>query len=201
MIDLSSPAEGGETDYTQVEKSKNMEFSKSTTQVMESLRDNWSITMKTLLTSQEQRVRRLEEGFSAVRSSNLRIESLECEIQEACQRLRSVSKKHENMLPGLFSKAQASSLRVKTVKFNVEHRLAEMDNKLQKIMEIGLNSRPLPRVVNDVNSTIIQGAPSMVLKYVSLEIEELAQARYTDRIITEELMVEVLEIQDRIILP
>ena len=123
-----------------------MEFSKSTTQVMESLRDNWSITMKTLLTSQEQRVRRLEEGFSTVRSSNLRIESLECEIQEACQRKRSVSNKNEVMLPGLFSKAQVSSLRVKTVEFNVEHRLAEMDNKLQKIMEIGLNSRPLPRV-------------------------------------------------------
>ena len=81
------------------------------------------------------------------------------------------------MLPGLFSKEQASSLRVKTVEFNVDHRLAEMDNKLQKIMELGLNSRPLPRVVNDVNSTIIQGAPSTVLEYVSLEIEELAQAR------------------------
>ena len=81
------------------------------------------------------------------------------------------------MLPGLFSKEQASSLRVKTVEFNVEHRLAEMDNKLQKIMELGLNSRPLPRVVNDFNSTIIQGAPSTVLEYVSLEIEELAQAR------------------------
>ena len=154
--------------------------------------------MKTLLTSQEQRVRRLEEGFSAVRSSNLRIESLEFEIQEACQRVCSVSKKNENLLPGLLSKAQASSLRVKTVEFIVEHRLAEMDNKLQKIMEIGLNSRPLPRVVNNVNNTILHGAPSTVLEYVSLEIEEFAQARYADRIITEELTLEVLEIQDRI---
>ena len=61
LIYLSSPAEGSETDHSQVEKSNNMELYKSTTQVMESLRNNWDIT-KTLLTNQEQRVRRLEEG-------------------------------------------------------------------------------------------------------------------------------------------
>ena len=61
LIDLSSLAEGSETDHSQVEKSNNMELYKSTTQVMESLRNNWDIT-KTLLTNQEQRVRRLEEG-------------------------------------------------------------------------------------------------------------------------------------------
>ena len=65
-------------------------------------------------------------------------------------------------------------------------------------METGLKSRVPPRMVNDVNSTIIQGAPSTVLECVSLEIEELSQARYTDRIITEDLRVEVLKIQDRI---
>ena len=51
---------------------------------------------------------------------------------------------------------------------------------------------------NDVNSTIIQGTPSTVLECMSIELEELVQARYTDRIIMEELTLEVLEIQDRI---
>ena len=97
---------------------------------MESLKDNWSITMNSLLTDQEQRVGRLEEGFAAVNSSKLRLESLEREIQGDCQRLSSISKKNEDMLPGLFSKAQASSLKVKSVEFDVQHRLAEMDNKL-----------------------------------------------------------------------
>ena len=80
----------------------------------------------------------------------------------------------------------------------LELRLAEMDKKLQTIMETRLNSRPLPRMENDVNSTIIQGTPSTVLECMSIELEELVQARYTDRIIMEELTLEALEIQDRI---
>ena len=51
---------------------------------------------------------------------------------------------------------------------------------------------------NDVNSTIIQGTPSRVLECMSIELEELVQAIYTNRIIMEELTLEVLEIQDRI---
>ena len=55
LINLHTLTEGDETDHTQVEKSKNTEFSKSMTQMLESLKDNWSITMKALLTDQEQR--------------------------------------------------------------------------------------------------------------------------------------------------
>ena len=80
----------------------------------------------------------------------------------------------------------------------MQHRLAELDNKLQRIKELGLNSRVPPRMVNNVNSTIIQGAPTTVLECVSQEIEELSQTRYTDRALTEDLRVEVLKIQNRI---
>ena len=48
--------------------------------------------------------------------------------------------------------------------------MAEMGNKIQTIMETGLNSRPLPRVVSDVNSTIIQGTSPTVLECMSLEV-------------------------------
>ena len=65
--------------------------------------------MKTLLTDQEQRVGRLEKGFAAVSSSNLRIESLGCEIQREYQRLSSVSRRNEDMLPGLFSEVKQES--------------------------------------------------------------------------------------------
>ena len=78
--------------------------------------------------------------FAAVSSSNLRIESLGCEIQGEYQRLSSVSRRNEDMLPGLFSEAQATSSKIKSVELSVQHRLAEMDNKLQRIMESGLNS-------------------------------------------------------------
>ena len=124
LINLHTPPEGDETDYTQVEKSKNTEFSKSTTQMLEPLKDNWSITMKALLTDREKRFRRLEEGFATVNASKLRLESLEREVQGECLRLSSVSKKNEDILPGLFSMAQASSLRVKSVELNVQRRLA-----------------------------------------------------------------------------
>ena len=86
-----------------MKKPNSMELSKSMTQMLEPLKDNWSNTMKTLMTDQEERVGRLERGFPAVSSSNLRIESLGCEIQGECQRLSSVSRRNEDMLPGLFS--------------------------------------------------------------------------------------------------
>ena len=63
-------------------------------------------------------------------SSKLRIESIECEIQGRCQKIRSISNNNETILPGLLSKAQASSERVRTEEANVEHRLAEMSKKL-----------------------------------------------------------------------
>ena len=138
---------------------------------MESLGSNWDVTMNSLLTNQEQRIRRLEEGIYTMESSKLRIESLECQIQDRCQRIRSISNNNEIILPGLLSKAQASSVRVRTVEANVEHRLAEMGKKLQTIMKTRLNSRPLPRVENDLNYTITQGAPSMVLECMSEELE------------------------------
>ena len=38
----------------------------------------------------------------------------------------------------------------------------------------------------------------MLLECMSLELEELAQTRHSDRMITEELTLEVLELQERI---
>ena len=67
----------------------------------------------------------------------------------------------------------------------LDPRLAEMDKMIQTNMETGLNSRPLPRVVSDLKSTIIQGTSPTVLECMSLEVEELSQARYTDRFLTE----------------
>ena len=84
-------------------------------QGMGSLGNNWDVTMNSLLTNREQRIRRLEEGVCTMESSKLRIESIECEIQGRCQRIRSISNNNKTILPGLLSKAQASSVRVRTV--------------------------------------------------------------------------------------
>ena len=82
---------------------------KSTIQGMESLGKNWDITMNRLLTNQEKRIQRLEEGICTTESTKLRIESLECKIQDRCQWIRSISNNNEIILPELLSKAKASS--------------------------------------------------------------------------------------------
>ena len=126
LIYLSSPAEGSETDHSQVEKSNNMELYKSTTQVMEPLRNNWDITMNRLLTNQEERIRELEKGISTTESAKTRIESLEFEIQTRCQQIRSISSNNEIVLPELLSKAQASSVRIRCVEADIDQRLSKL---------------------------------------------------------------------------
>ena len=101
-------------------------------------------------------------------------------------------------MPGLFTEAQANSLNLKSVELTVQHRLTEMNNKLQRIMESGLNSRVFPSMVNTVNSAIIQGAPTTIVECVTQEMEDLSQAMYAERVIVEDLRFDVSEIQDRI---
>ena len=78
-----------------------IEFSNSMILMLESLKDDWSTTMKTLLTNQEERVERLEQGFAAVNSSSRRIESLNLKTQVEYQRLNSIIQKTEDILPDL----------------------------------------------------------------------------------------------------
>ena len=85
----------------------------------------------------------------------------------------SATQRSEDILPGLLIEAQATSLKLKSVELTVQHRLAEMDNKLQRIMESGLNFRASLSIVDTVNSAVIQGAPTKRLECVSQEIEEL----------------------------
>ena len=73
-----------------------------------------------------------------------------------------------------------------------------MGKKLLTSMKTRSNFRPLSSVENDLTNTKTQRASSIVLESMSVELEELAQARYSDRIIMEELTLEVLEIQERI---
>ena len=70
-----------------------------------------------------------------------------------------------------------------------------MGKKLHTITKIKLNKGAPPREENDI---ISQGTSSMLLECMSVELEELARARHSDRMITEELTLEVLELQDRI---
>ena len=63
----------------------------------------------------------------------------------------------------------------------MQRRLAEMDNKVQKIKESGSHSRVSPSMVNTVNSAIIQGAPTRTLDCVTQEMEDLSCVVYVLR--------------------
>ena len=62
--------------HTQVARPNNKEGYKTIIQEEESLGNNWDITMNRLLTNQEERIRKLEEGICTTESTKIRIESL-----------------------------------------------------------------------------------------------------------------------------
>ena len=151
--------------------------------------------MNRLLTNQEERIRKLEKGISSTESAKTRIESLEYEIQTRCQRLRSISNNNGSVLPELVSKAQVNSAEVKYAEADIDQRLIEMGKKLHLMMKTKPN-RGAP--LREEDDTISQGTSSMLLECISVELEELAQARHSDRMITEELSLEVLGLQERV---
>ena len=110
----------------QVARLNNKEGYKTIIQEGESLGSNWDITMNRLLTNQEERNRKLEEGICTTESAKTRIESLEYEIQTRCQRIRSIPSNNEIVLPELLSKAQASSVRVRSVEADIDQRLSKL---------------------------------------------------------------------------
>ena len=110
----------------QVARLNNKEGYKTIIQEGESLGSNWDITMNRLLTNQEERIQKLEEGICTTESAKTRIESLEYKIQTRCQRIRSISSNNEIVLPELLSKAQASSVRVRSVEADIDQRLSKL---------------------------------------------------------------------------
>ena len=70
-----------------------------------------------------------------------------------------------------------------------------MGKKLHTITKTKLN-RGAP--LREEDDTISQGTSSVLLECILVELEELAQARNSNRMITEELTLEVLELQERI---
>ena len=184
--------------HPQVARPNNKEGYKTIIQEEESLGNNWDITMNRLLTNQEERIRKLEEGICATESTKIRIEFLENKIQNRCQQIQSISNNNEIILPELLNKAQASSVWGRTAEADVDQRLIEMGKKLHAITKIKLNKGALPREEDDLTNVMNQGTSSVLLECMSLELEELARTRHSDRMITEELTLKVLELQERI---
>ena len=198
LIDLSTPMEGCETDFIQEENISMKEISNSRIRLEESFEDNWSSTMNRFMSNQEQRVLNMGEGLNAIRSSSSRIESMGQEIQENLEILRSTSKRNGNQMQGLINMLQASSERVNTVETQANLRVTDLDNKLRKIRENGSNLGMFLGLEDELSSTTVQGSFATEMESLTFEMNELNQARYKQRIVTEQLTIDVLELQERI---
>ena len=134
-------------------------------------------------------------------SSNQVIQSLSSEIQGEYQRISSVTLKHDDIIPKLYMDAQAISMKLSSVERSVEQGLMEMDDKLKRIKESGLNSIITLTMIDTVNKAIMHGASRTRLEYISQQIEELSQVVCAKRFITDDLRSEVLVLQERIKIP
>ena len=154
--------------------------------------------MNRFISNQEQRVLNMGEGLNAIRSSSSRIESMGQEIQENLEILRSTSKRSGNQMQGLVNMLLASSERVNTVETRANLRVTDLDNKLRKIRENGSNLGMFSGLEDELNSTTVQGSFATEMESLTFEMNELNQARCKQRIVTEQLTIDVLELQERI---
>ena len=134
-------------------------------------------------------------------SSNQVIQSLSSEIQGEYQRISSVTLKHDDIIPKLYMDAQAISMKLSSVERSVEQGLMEMDDKLKRIKESGLNSIITLTMIDTVNKAIMHGASRTRLEYISQQIEELSQVVCAKRFITDDLRSEVVVLHERIKIP
>ena len=127
--------------------------------------DNWNIAMGAHLTNQEDRLTKLEYEFAAMNSFILMNQSLNSEIQEEYQRVSSVIRKHEDIIPKLNLEVQATSLKINSVEHSVKQKIQELDRSMKKIREFDLNSVIPPDIIDTLNSVIMDVAPATILEY------------------------------------
>ena len=109
--------------------------------------------------------------------------------------------KHDDISPKLYMDAQAISMKLSSVERSVEQGLMEMDDKLKRIKESGLNSIITLTMIDTVNKAIMHGASRTRLEYISQQIEELSQVVCAKRFITDDLRSEVVVLHERIKIP
>ena len=92
-------------------------------------------------------------------------QSLNSEIQEEYQRVSSVIRKHEDIIPKLNLEVQATSLKINSVEHSVKQKIQELDRSMKKIREFDLNSVIPPDIIDTLNSVIMDVAPATILEY------------------------------------
>ena len=66
------------------------------------------------------------------------------------------------------------------------------------LRDANMNSSIPPSVIHTLNNTIIDGAPSSVVEFLSQQIDELTQVICTKRVISADLRIEFSELQEKV---
>ena len=72
--------------------------------------------------------------------------------------------------------------------------MGELEDRMNEIKELNVNSEIPPNVVSSLNNIIMEGTPSTIIEVIRQQVEDVLQVVCTDRFITDDLRNEISEI-------
>ena len=89
---------------------------------------------------------------------------------------------------------QVSSKKVNAVVSSVKKKMGELEDRMNEIKELNVNSEIPPNVVSSLNNIIMEGTPSTIIEVIRQQVEDVLQVVCTERFITDDLRNEISEI-------
>ena len=160
--------------------------------------DNWRQSMRTNLNGHDDRLSKLENTLSTMRSSMRTVQSINSEIGMEQKRISSVVDQQESLVSDFNQEALVSGRRARTMITSVEKRIGELGERMNELRDANMNSSIPPSVIHSLNNTIIDGAPSTAVEFLSQQIDELTQVIYTKKVISADLRIEFSKLQETV---
>ena len=116
--------------------------------------------------------------------------------QAEFRRMDEIITQHETMIPRLH--LENSSQRVNSVLSSVEERMKEFEIWIKEARQSNMDSGILMEIVNSLNEIIQVGAPSVAIKIMQQQVQELSQGIQNDRQATNDLRGLVVDLQNKL---
>ena len=153
--------------------------------------------MRTQLTAHDSRLSKLENTVSTLRSSMRTVQATNSQKGVEQRRISSMVHQHGGLVRDLSQEALVSGRRAKTRTSSVENRIGELGERMNEVRVANTNSAIPPSVIQSLNNTIMDGAPSSTVECSGQRIEELTQVICTKRVISANLRMEFSEFQKK----
>ena len=160
--------------------------------------DNWRQSMRTQLTTHDNRLSKLENTLSTLKSSIRTAQATSSEIAVEQRRISTMVYQNEDTIRNLNQETLESGRRAEARASSVESRMGGLGNRIEEIRNFDMNARIPPGVIQSLNNTIMDGAPSIAVELLSLRKDELTQEICIERIINTDFRIDVSELQEKI---